>query len=348
MRDWQDLQVRWQDRHFGASQTPVGQTIPRQSGEILTRSTRLQKRPAFWGVTNSCWPNHSTTIGWDIDEIYKFADKTGILERHKQLLAKPFDDSQVRYWLDLQVHWQDRHFGVSQTSVGQTIPQQSGEILTISTSLLTRPSFWSVKNSCGQTIPLQSGEILTRSTSSLTRQAFWSVTNSCWPDHSTAFRWDIDEIYKFGDKSPAFCIAVLYVSDETGILKQCKQLQLLVNQLGDSQNWFGRINEFLFNVCFLFKALNSDSLKREKKSTSSRSSLLCRWTWRSCTTSWSRCWSTTRGRTTPTPTTLPRQWERSKDIRWDNTMGHEYYKEDHVFFLSFDLVPPPRPLCWNF
>ncbi len=33
---------------------------------------------------------------YDIDELYEFADKTGILERHKQLLAKPYHDSQVR------------------------------------------------------------------------------------------------------------------------------------------------------------------------------------------------------------------------------------------------------------
>ena len=32
---------------------------------------------------------------YDLDELYEFADKTGILERHKQLLAKPYHDSQV-------------------------------------------------------------------------------------------------------------------------------------------------------------------------------------------------------------------------------------------------------------
>ena len=33
---------------------------------------------------------------YDIDELYEFADHTGILERHRQLLAKPFHENQVR------------------------------------------------------------------------------------------------------------------------------------------------------------------------------------------------------------------------------------------------------------
>jgi len=32
---------------------------------------------------------------YDISELYEFADETGILERHKQMLAGPFQDSQV-------------------------------------------------------------------------------------------------------------------------------------------------------------------------------------------------------------------------------------------------------------
>merc|ERR1712080_227882 len=32
---------------------------------------------------------------YDISELYEFADETGILERHKQMLAQPFQDSQV-------------------------------------------------------------------------------------------------------------------------------------------------------------------------------------------------------------------------------------------------------------
>ena len=32
---------------------------------------------------------------YDIDELYEFADHTGILERHRQLLAKPFHENQV-------------------------------------------------------------------------------------------------------------------------------------------------------------------------------------------------------------------------------------------------------------
>ena len=33
---------------------------------------------------------------YDIDELYEFADHTGILERHRQLLAKPFHENQVQ------------------------------------------------------------------------------------------------------------------------------------------------------------------------------------------------------------------------------------------------------------
>ena len=32
---------------------------------------------------------------YDIEELYQFADQTGILERHKQLLAQPFHEDQV-------------------------------------------------------------------------------------------------------------------------------------------------------------------------------------------------------------------------------------------------------------
>merc|ERR1711874_205265 len=32
---------------------------------------------------------------YDISELYEFADSTGILERHKQLLSQPFHDGQV-------------------------------------------------------------------------------------------------------------------------------------------------------------------------------------------------------------------------------------------------------------
>ena len=34
---------------------------------------------------------------YPIEELYQFADQTGILERHKQLLAKPFHDHEVIY-----------------------------------------------------------------------------------------------------------------------------------------------------------------------------------------------------------------------------------------------------------
>ena len=41
---------------------------------------------------------------YDIEELYEFADHTGILERHRQLLAKPFHENQV--------YINDRDFGV--------------------------------------------------------------------------------------------------------------------------------------------------------------------------------------------------------------------------------------------
>ncbi len=260
VRYWWDLQVRWQNQHFGASQTAVGQTIPRRDLQVGWKDRH------FWSFSNSCWPNHSTTVRWDIDEIYKFAGKTSILEHQKHLLAKPFQDSQVRYWWDLQVRWQDRHFGALQTAVGQTIPRQSGEILTRSTSSLTRPAFWSIRNICwpnhstpiwwdiaeitstltrpafwsvqtavGQTIPRQAGEILTRSTSPvirarhfvllystfLTRQVFWNNVNSC-------SCW------------PSNCETVRTA-------------------------WFGRLNEFLFYVCFLSQLYTAIILRERKR-----------------------------------------------------------------------------------
>ena len=36
-------------------------------------------------------------LHYPIEELYQFADQTGILERHRQLLAKPFHDHEVRY-----------------------------------------------------------------------------------------------------------------------------------------------------------------------------------------------------------------------------------------------------------
>ena len=38
---------------------------------------------------------------YDISELYQFADQTGILERHRQMLSQPFQDSQVHPLLRL-------------------------------------------------------------------------------------------------------------------------------------------------------------------------------------------------------------------------------------------------------
>jgi len=32
----------------------------------------------------------------DISELYEFADKTGVLDRHRQLLSQPFNENRVR------------------------------------------------------------------------------------------------------------------------------------------------------------------------------------------------------------------------------------------------------------
>ena len=42
--------------------------------------------------TNLCRKDEKN---YDIEELYQFADQTGILERHKQLLAQPFHEDQV-------------------------------------------------------------------------------------------------------------------------------------------------------------------------------------------------------------------------------------------------------------
>ena len=40
---------------------------------------------------------------YDISELYQFADQTGILERHRQMLSQPFQDSQVHPLITLMI-----------------------------------------------------------------------------------------------------------------------------------------------------------------------------------------------------------------------------------------------------
>ena len=40
---------------------------------------------------------------YDISELYQFADQTGILERHRQMLSQPFQDSQVNLLTSLLI-----------------------------------------------------------------------------------------------------------------------------------------------------------------------------------------------------------------------------------------------------
>ena len=43
-----------------------------------------------------------TDVGsYDISELYEFADETGILERHRQMLSQPFQESQVGFMVKL-------------------------------------------------------------------------------------------------------------------------------------------------------------------------------------------------------------------------------------------------------
>ena len=55
-------------------------------------------------MVGMCWETIITIIvimirtdveNYDIEELYEFADATGILERHKALLSQPFNESQV-------------------------------------------------------------------------------------------------------------------------------------------------------------------------------------------------------------------------------------------------------------
>ena len=58
---------------------------------------------------------YGVEVGEHWDELYEFADKTGILERHKQLLTRPGHSSEVRYssYLDNGLHFTfyDHHQG---------------------------------------------------------------------------------------------------------------------------------------------------------------------------------------------------------------------------------------------
>ena len=59
--------------------------------------------------------NSRTDVGsYDISELYEFADKTGILERHRQMLSQPFQESQVGFtFLFIGCH----HFLASKSSL---------------------------------------------------------------------------------------------------------------------------------------------------------------------------------------------------------------------------------------
>ena len=56
----------------------------------------------FSAMTEELWQHalafldrHGPRAGEHREELYEFADKTGILERHKQLLARPGHETQV-------------------------------------------------------------------------------------------------------------------------------------------------------------------------------------------------------------------------------------------------------------
>merc|ERR1712226_1403757 len=91
--------------HFRAA----GRRTPRSSGYCGSSTARRATGPAEmegrWGEgpVEDLWyhalkflDKYRTDVGsYDISELYEFADKTGILERHRQMLSQPFQESQV-------------------------------------------------------------------------------------------------------------------------------------------------------------------------------------------------------------------------------------------------------------
>lgn len=58
----------------------------------------------FGAMTEALWRHalgfldrHGARAGQHWEELYEFSDKTGILERHKQLLARPGHSAEVRH-----------------------------------------------------------------------------------------------------------------------------------------------------------------------------------------------------------------------------------------------------------
>ena len=49
----------------------------------------------LWQHALAFLDRHGSKAGEHMDELYEFADKTGILERHKQLLARPGHSNEV-------------------------------------------------------------------------------------------------------------------------------------------------------------------------------------------------------------------------------------------------------------
>ena len=52
---------------------------------------------ALWRHALGFLDRHGARAGQHWEELYEFSDKTGILERHKQLLARPGHSAEVRH-----------------------------------------------------------------------------------------------------------------------------------------------------------------------------------------------------------------------------------------------------------
>ena len=60
----------------------------------------IEKYLIYWGI-NNLMQIHNILVfrtnveSADISSLYQFADQTGVLDRHRQLLSQPFNENQV-------------------------------------------------------------------------------------------------------------------------------------------------------------------------------------------------------------------------------------------------------------
>ena len=72
------------------------QVVKMQCSTIMMERTRSNAQSMIMMMVMMLMMcTRSNADKYDIEELYEFADHTGILERHRQLLAKPFHENQV-------------------------------------------------------------------------------------------------------------------------------------------------------------------------------------------------------------------------------------------------------------